>query len=711
MQKKPLSALGYDFIPHQYLAKGEDEYHLRFQQNPQTHYRSLTSFEIETLIKNKNHSTNWSQIFVSDGFDPALVFECHFYGLIRIGKLESVALLFHDIYYPVGLYNSHIYSCDIGDNNAIQNVNHMARYITGDEVILQNIGEMSVSNHAKFGVGAVKDGEDEDVRIWLEIANENGNRRILPFLSLHTADAWLWSTYKGDDELQQALVRMTEKDADSRRGYYGVIANNAVIKESHVIKDVNVGEYAYIKGTNKLKNLTIKSKADATTQIGEGVELVNGIVGYGCHIFYGVKAVRFVMQDHSNLKYGARLINSVLGSNSTISCCEVLNSLIFAGHEQHHNSSFLCAARLMGQSNIASNVTAGSNHNSRSNDGELIANRGFWPGLSSSFKLPSRFASFSLIPKGSYPSELNLHIPFALLANSENDNTLILYPAFWFLQNMYALARNSWKYKARDKRLEPRLNFEYNYLAPDTINEIIDAQHALRRWTKTSLKFTSDDEALQCLLTEDNPAILADDIEVSNRSCHVYKAGIAYRTYSRILRYYIATTLANYYEENHDTFIFVQNKKEVPQRKQWVNYGSLLIEEHELTSLITAIKSDSLTWDKVHGRYQTLSQAYAFAKCTHAFACYHEILSHDEKATGSWLAETINTASWLDEQVYLSRKKDYDNQEKLMTFQSEAERDAVLGKLDENSFIQEHSQATQKTIAQIKNFKDKVSSL
>ena len=94
---------------------------------------------------------------------------------------------------------------------------------------------------------------------------------------------------------------------------------------------MKIGPACYIKGANKLKNLTINSSEDEPTQIGEGVELVNGIVGLGCHVFYGCKAVRFVMGNNSNLKYGARLIHSYLGDNSTVSCCELLNNLIFPG--------------------------------------------------------------------------------------------------------------------------------------------------------------------------------------------------------------------------------------------------------------------------------------------------------------------------------------------------------------------------------------------
>ena len=75
----------------------------------------------------------------------------------------------------------------------------------------------------------------------------------------------------------------------------------------------------------------------------------------------------------------------------------------------------------MGQSNIASAATIGSNHNSRSPDGEMLAGRGFWPGLCSDFKFDSRFASFVLAAKGSYQNELNVTYPFSLLAPASDE--------------------------------------------------------------------------------------------------------------------------------------------------------------------------------------------------------------------------------------------------------------------------------------------------
>ncbi len=299
---------------------------------------------------------------------------------------------------------------------------------------------------AKFGNGVLKNDEPESIRIWMEICNENGGRSVLPFNGMLAGDAWLWAKYRDDEKLQQKFKEFTDKKFDTQRGYYGKIGDRTVIKNSRIIKDVWIGSDAYIKGANKLKNLTINSAPDAKSQIGEGCELVNGIIGYGCRIFYGVKAVRFILASNSQLKYGARLINSYLGDNSTISCCEVLNSLIFPAHEQHHNNSFLCAAVVMGQSNMAAGATIGSNHNSRSADGEISAGRGFWPGLCVSLKHNSKFASFTLIAKGDFPAELNIPIPFSLVHNDVSNDRLRVMPAYWFMYNMYALARNAAKY-------------------------------------------------------------------------------------------------------------------------------------------------------------------------------------------------------------------------------------------------------------------------
>lgn len=714
ISKSPLSSLGYNFLSSEYLPKGKDEYYLRNMQNRNgIAYRMLNAYEIEVLVRNRNTSDDWNKILVSDAFNPELVKNCKFFGLVRIGKLEPFCLGFSDLKVPVGLYNSTIISCDFGDNVCVDNVNYLSHYIIGSEVIITNVNELVSTNHAKFGNGIIKQGEPEDVRIWMEICNENTGRRVLPFNGMLAGDAYLWSRDKHDQLLQDKFRAFTEARYDNRRGYYGKVGDRTVIKNCNIIKDVWIGTDAYIKGANKLKNLTINSGEEGRTQIGEGCEAVNGIIGFGCKMFYGVKAVRFIMSSHSQLKYGARLINSYLGNNATISCCEVLNSLIFPAHEQHHNNSFLCAALVMGQSNIAAGATIGSNHNSRGADGEIIMGRGFWPGLCVSLKHNSVFAGFTILTKGDYPAELNIRIPFSLVSNDVSKDQLIVMPGYWFLYNMYALARNAWKYIDRDKRTERIQLIEYDYLAPDTINELFTALsiieeatgRAYDRHQNNSKKTISKEEASlmgkQLLLggnkLVDELDITLDNFENSKRKVVLVKTRIAYHLFIELIRYYGTLHLLDFINEHQirsiDALTSLLPAK--PKRTEWINIGGQLISSDDHKQLKEKIKTGKIkSWDEVHTQYSQLGTKYHEQKRMHALASLAAITELPLKKIntqklGQLLNDAVSTKEWMTKGIHDSRAKDYQNPYRKMVYESFEEMNAVVGKLEDNGFIKQ----------------------
>ena len=197
--KHPINDLGYNFIDPLFIPKGEDEYYLRNQQNNNgIDYRRLSGSEIEILIRNGNTSDDWGKIYVSKAFDPALVKNSKFHGLVRIGKLEPYYLEFHNLRMPVGIYNSNIISCDFGHNVCIDNANYLSHYIIGNEVMIANVNEMATTAYSKFGNGIIKDGETEETRVWMEVRNENGGRRVIPFNSMLPGDAYLWSNNPED---------------------------------------------------------------------------------------------------------------------------------------------------------------------------------------------------------------------------------------------------------------------------------------------------------------------------------------------------------------------------------------------------------------------------------------------------------------------------------------------------------------------------------
>lgn len=713
IRKQSIASLGYGFVSPQYLPEGKDEYYLRNAENKNANnYRVLSAYEIEVLVRNRNTAENWSKILVSDAFNPELVKNCKFFGLVRIGKLEPYYLEFSDLKVPVGLYNSTIISSDFGDNVVIENVNYLSHYIIGNDVIITNVNELVTSNYAKFGNGIIKEGEEESRRIWLELCNENGGRKVIPFDGMTTGDAFLWTRFRNDELLMQKFKELTEAKYDKRRGYYGKIGDRTIIKNCKIIKDVWIGSDAYLKGANKLKNITINSAPGAKSQIGEGTEMVNGIMDYGCRAFYGVKAVRFFMASHSQLKYGARLINSYLGNNSTISCCEVLNSLIFPAHEQHHNNSFLCASLLQGQSNIAAGATIGSNHNSRSADGEIIAGRGFWPGLCVSLKHNSKFASFTILSKGDYPLELNIPIPFSLVSNDITNNRITIMPGYWFMYNMYALERNTWKYIDRDRRKIKVQHLEYDYLAPDSINEIVASIPLFeclvgKAWYK---KFVPDQHCTneefrvkgkELLMAKnkivDELEVLAEGFENSNRKVVVLKIINSYHLFRELIAYNLAKQVIEFIDRTEDNinvqmfYSFAENC----YLNDWINVGGQLIPRFEIELLIKELKNNEIqSWDEIHTFYKKQEEKYLHQKLKHAIAAYETVYQLPLKNftiqdLKNLLLSTLETKKWMVEKIYSSRAKDYTNPFRKMVYETTDEMDAVVGKLEENSFIKQ----------------------
>ena len=720
-----------NFIDEKYLHDGHDEYYFRNQQvkKPEGGWRHLHSDEIERLVKNSNSATNWDDIWVTDEFDTNMVRNNRFFGMVRIGRVTRQVLQYHDLRVPIGITDSSIMSCDIGDDVAIHDVHYMANYIIGDRVILFNIHELSTTDHSKFGNGTIKEGETEDVRVWLEVMNEIGSRKILPFDGMITADAYLWAKYTDDTKLQERLKEITQNSIDFHRGYYGTIGESCVIKNCWILKDVKVGPYCYIKGASKLKNVTINSSEDEPSQIGEGVILVNGVTGYGCRIFYSVVATRFVLGNNCNLKYGARLIHSVMGDNSTISCCEVLNNLIFPSHEQHHNNSFLISACVMGQSNMAAGATIGSNHNSRATDGEIVASRGFWPGLCSSVKHSSKFASFTLLSKADYPSELNIMLPFCLVNNDVAKDELQVMPAYWWMYNMYAIARNTSKYQSRDKRKRKVQNIEFETLAPDTVEEIIEGRKLLEVWVAKAYlrKKGEDPEKYEYYnlrdcgknLLDNEPDVVkklevfGEHMEKGKRKVRILKPLEAYKAYGDMIVYYAVNTLMHYLEVHPDLDMeaIVKTMKGGRLRK-WINLGGQTMPEDDVDELRADIRDGKLnTWDEIHHRYDELWTDYQTEKLRHAyFALMFLYKDETDVLTKEMWHENLDKAiliqQFICDQVFESRKKDYDNEFRNATFRNEDEKIAVIGKIEEVKFVKQIREETEKFVALIQKYKN-----
>ncbi|MBA4166336.1 MAG: DUF4954 family protein, partial [Chitinophagaceae bacterium] len=343
-------------------------------------------------------------------------------------------------------------------------------------------------------------------------------------------------------------------------------------------------------------------------------------------------------------------------------------------------------------------------------DGEIIAGRGFLPGLCVSLKHNSQFAAFTIIAKGDFPAELNIPVPFSLVSNDVTNDMLVVMPGYWFMYNMYALARNSWKYTDRDKRTEKKQLIEHDFLAPDTINEIIQALQLFKKFTGEAWILNNPGTAGDAVsvgekLLETNDAalngmdIFASGFENTGRKTKLIKVPACYSVFKKLISYYAARLLVNFIESQNITSV-KQLQSLLPASTdvfEWKNIGGQLITAEAIGEMEKNIKSGKIdTWEEVHAVYAKQGDNYEYDKLQHALAAVKLVngfSSDDSVELKSLLDKSVETKKWMVDNIYSSREKDYTNPFRMMVYENREEMDKVVGRLEDNQFIKQEKQA------------------
>jgi len=103
-------------------------------------------------------------------------------------------------------------------------------------------------------------------------------------------------------------------------------------------------------------------------------------------------------------------------------------------------------------------------------------------------------------------------------------------------------------------------------------------------------------------------------------------------------------------------------------------------------------------WNDVHQFYRRQSENYRKQRNTHAIACLLELgvldkKTFDKSSLVSLADEAMDTRRWIIKGILDSRQKDYVNPFRQMVYDTEAEMEQVLGRMDDNAFIQEQQEA------------------
>ncbi|MEO6187265.1 MAG: DUF4954 domain-containing protein, partial [Ginsengibacter sp.] len=131
------------------------------------------------------------------------------------------------------------------------------------------------------------------------------------------------------------------------------------------------------------------------------------------------------------------------------------------------------------------------------------------------------------------------------------------------------------------------------------------------------------------------------------------------------------------------------------ERSTWLNTGGQLIPEEEVEKLKKDIKSKKInTWQQVHEFYKKEGENFDANKLIHAYTSLLEIENITSRQFSSevfkaLLERSIVTRKWMSDGIYESRAKDYKNPFRKMVYENKKEMDVVMGRLEDNQFIQD----------------------
>jgi hypothetical protein len=254
---------------------------------------------------------------------------------------------------------------------------------------------------------------------------------------------------------------------------------------------------------------------------------------------------------------------------------------------------------------------------------------------------------------------------------------------------------------------------ETDYLAPDTINEMLHALNRMEEAVGLAYQLANPRKKIQDtaatwgrhLLEEASEVvekldILLTGVENSRRPVRLQKVVPAYDLFRRLIRYHAVDQMMKSWElrPGQQWNAFKDRFKDL-KRAEWRNISGQLMPDSALQKLIKQIKQDKIgDWPSVHAYYDAQQVTYPKLKFEHAVVSALESerlkpASLSKRCVMEWVEEAVETRSWMMEKIRTSRLKDHQQAFRKMMYDTQEEMDQVIGKFEDNAFIQSQEEA------------------
>ena len=430
-------------------------------------YRHLTQDEINKLIKNNCRCYDWNDIMVASNFTCDNILNVNFSGKIKLGVFNKKDIVLDGIVKHPGIFNASINNCTIGNDVYINQVrNYISNYIVEDDVIIEDVDILSVNEESTFGNGTV-----------VSVLCETGGReiKICDFLSAQIAHVYVM--YRDRTQTIAKLDGLVDAYAESVRSSVGRIGNNSMIVSTRMINNTKIGPYSRIVGASRLNNVSINSRKEAPTFIGNGVIIKDSIISTNCEVYDNALIYNCFIGQGCEIGEQFSAEQSLFFAN-----CIGLHGeacAIFAGPYTvtHHKNTLLIAG-------MYSFMNAGSGTNFSNHMYKLgpihqgILERGIKTASDSYVKWPAKVGPFTVVMGRHYHNSDTSNFPFSYLIEKNDESVLV--PGV----NLRSVGtvRDAQKWPKRDRRTDPDLldSINFNLLSPFTINRVIKGKEILQ---------------------------------------------------------------------------------------------------------------------------------------------------------------------------------------------------------------------------------------
>lgn len=546
-------------------------------------FRNLTNAEIEKLEHQMCSCDEWSNLFVTNDFDPRCIFNSHFSGVVKIASQNKKIKLFGGIKRHAGIYNSTIHNCGIGENCYINYVkNHISNYNIGDNVIINNVQLIANDGENTFGNGEK-----------IAVLDESGGRSIMMFDKMSAQLAYICTLYRHRSDLIQNIENLIQEYATENSYKRGIIGNNCVLTNSGSIKNVRIGDHVTIDGARSLMNGSIISNEHATVQVGNDVIMKDFIIQSGTSVTDGVILNKCYVGQGCQLSKNYSAENSVFFANCQGFHGEACS--IFAGPftVTHHKSTLLIAG-------MYSFLNAGSGSNQSNHMYKLgpihqgIVERGSKTTSDSYLLWPAKIGPFTLVMGRHYKNSDTSDMPFSYLIEGNDKSWLA--PAI----NLRSVGtiRDAMKWPRRDMRTDPNKldSINYNLLSPYTIQKMINALGILRNLKEVSGATSNE-------YIYNNTSISASSL---NKALTLYATGI-----DKFLGNSVITRIKDI---NFKSLDDLKNRLQPDSdigKGDWVDIGGLIAPKNEINKILCDIESGKLDdLNLIETRLKSIHQSY-----------------------------------------------------------------------------------------------------